>query len=67
MRLLNISPAESLLEEIFIQVMSSNVITINERKQIRSVLSGGDLGDDESAIINRLVYRIRRGWVKLAE
>ncbi|WP_293134213.1 hypothetical protein [Okeania sp. SIO3I5] len=67
MRLLNISPAESLLEEIFIQVMSSNVITINERKQIQSVLSGGDLGDDESAIINRLVYRIRRGWVKLVE
>ncbi|NEQ36325.1 MAG: hypothetical protein F6K40_08535 [Okeania sp. SIO3I5] len=61
------SPAESLLEEIFIQVMSSNVITINERKQIQSVLSGGDLGDDESAIINRLVYRIRRGWVKLVE
>ena len=67
MKLLNISPAKSVLEEVFIQVMSSSVMTTNERQQIQSVLSGDALDDDEYAIINRLTYCIRRGWVKLVE
>ncbi|NEQ35925.1 MAG: hypothetical protein F6K40_06345 [Okeania sp. SIO3I5] len=73
MRLLNISPAKSVLpaktvlEEVFTQVMSSSVMTTNEHQLIQSVLSGDDLDDDEYAIINRLAYCIRRGWVKLVE
>jgi len=67
MDLLNISPAKSVLQEVFIKVMSSSVITTNERKQIQSLLSNGYLDNDEYAIINRLVYRIRRGWIKLVE
>ncbi len=67
MRLLNVSPAKNVLEEIFSEVMYSSVITSDERQQIRRVLFNGYLDDDEYAIINRLVYHVRRGWVKVVE
>ncbi len=67
MRLLNISPTKSVLEEVFNQVMSTNVITRDERKRLRNVLSVNYLDDDEYILINRLVERIRSGWVKLVE
>ncbi|NEP78049.1 MAG: hypothetical protein F6K17_27955 [Okeania sp. SIO3C4] len=55
------------LEELFIQVMCSNVITSNERSQIQDILLVGYLNDDEYAIINRLFYNIRRGWIKIVD
>ena len=67
MRLLNISPTKSVLEEIFNQVISTNVITRDERKRLRNVLSVNYLDDDEYILINRLVERIPSGWVKLVE
>ncbi|MGD1701703.1 hypothetical protein [Dapis sp. BLCC M229] len=67
MRLLNISPAKNVLDEVFSEVMSSSVITSDERQQIRRLLFTGYLDDDEYAIINRLFYHVRRGWVKLVE
>ena len=67
MRLLNISPTKSVLEEIFNQVISTNVITRDERKRLRNVLSVNYLDDDEYILINRLVERIRSGWVKMVE
>ncbi|MGD1806269.1 hypothetical protein ACP6PL_12630 [Dapis sp. BLCC M126] len=67
MRLLNISPAKNVLDEVFSEVMSSSMITSDEREQIRRVLFTGYLDDDEYAIINRLVYHVRRGWVKFVE
>ncbi len=67
MRLLNISPAKNVLDEVFSEVMSSSVITSDERQQIRHLLFTGYLDDDEYAIINRLFYHVRRGWVKLVE
>jgi hypothetical protein len=67
MRLINLSSAEKILEEVFSQVMFSNVVTRNERNQIRKVLLTHSLGEDEYAIINRLLYNVRRGWVKLVD
>jgi Ca2+-binding EF-hand superfamily protein len=67
MRLLNISPTKSVLEEVFNQVISTNVITRDERKRLRNVLSVNYLDDDEYILINRLVELIRSGWVKLVE
>lgn len=67
MRLLNISSPKKTLEQVFSQVMFSSVVTRNERNQIRSVLLTGALGEDEYAIINRLLYNVRRGWVKLVD
>lgn len=67
MRLLNLSPPENVLEEVFSQVMFSNVVTRNERNQIRNVLLTGSLSEDEYAIINRLLYNVRRGWLKIVD
>ena len=55
------------LEELFGQVMFSSVVTRNDRKVLRSALLGGYLTEDEKAIINRLLYNVRRGWVKLVD
>lgn len=55
------------LEELFGQVMFSSVVTRHERRQLRSVLLERTLNDDEYAIINRLLYNVRRGWVKIID
>ncbi|MDY7006770.1 MAG: hypothetical protein SWX82_23300 [Cyanobacteriota bacterium] len=47
--------------------MCTNVITPNERNQIQDILLVGYLNDDEYAIINRLFYNIRRGWIKIVD
>ena len=55
------------LEELFGQVMFSSVVTSKDRKVIRTALLAGYLTEDEKAIINRLLYNVRRGWVKLID
>jgi len=55
------------LEELFGQVMFSSVVTSKDRKVIRTALLAGCLTEDEKAIINRLLYNVRRGWVKLVD
>ncbi len=55
------------LEELFGQVMFSSIVTRNDRQQIRSALLGGGLNEDEHAIINRLLYNVRRGWVRIVD
>ncbi|NEQ35926.1 MAG: hypothetical protein F6K40_06350 [Okeania sp. SIO3I5] len=67
MSLFNISPAKTLLEEVFSQVMSSSVITSGERQQIRRVLLTGYLNDDEYAMMEMLVDRVSHGTVKSVE
>jgi hypothetical protein len=55
------------LEELFGQVMFSSVVTRNDRKVIRTALLAGCLTEDEKAIINRLLYNVRRGWVQIVD
>ncbi|WP_341733213.1 hypothetical protein [Microcoleus sp. EPA2] len=55
------------LEELFGQVMFSSVVTRHDRRQLRSVLLERTLNEDEYAIINRLLYNVRRGWVKIID
>ena len=55
------------LEELFGQVMFSSVVTRNDRSQLRSALLERTLNEDEYAIINRLLYNVRRGWVKIID
>ena len=61
------SPTKNLLEEVFSQVMSSSIITSDERQQIRRVLLTGYLDDDEYAMMETLVNRISHGTVKFVE
>ncbi len=67
MKLLNIQPTKNVLEEVFSKVMSSSVITNDERQKIRRVLLTGYLDDDEYAIMETLVDRVSRGLVKFVE
>ncbi|MBE9142468.1 hypothetical protein IQ236_04430 [Planktothrix mougeotii LEGE 06226] len=55
------------LEELFGQIMFSSVVTRSDRQHLRSAILGESLTDDEKAIINRLLYNVRRGWVKLVD
>lgn len=55
------------LEELFGQVMFSSVVTRRDRQHLRAALLAGSLTEDEQAIINRLLYNVRRGWVKLID
>ncbi|NES67013.1 MAG: hypothetical protein F6K24_18055 [Okeania sp. SIO2D1] len=61
------SSTRKALEELFTQVMCSSVLTPKERMQIQKILLEGYLNDDEYAIINRLFYNVRRGWIKLVD
>ncbi|WP_079678225.1 hypothetical protein [Planktothrix sp. PCC 11201] len=55
------------LEELFGQIMFSSVVTRSDRQHLRSAILGDSLTEDEQAIINRLLYNVRRGWVKLVD
>jgi len=61
------SLSQMTLEELFGQVMFSSVVTRHDRRQLRSALLERTLNDDEYAIINRLLYNVRRGWVKIID
>jgi len=67
MSLVNIQPTKNVLEEVFGQVMSSSVITSDERQQIRRILLTGYLNDDEYAMMETLVHRVSHGTVKFVE
>ena len=61
------SVSQMTLEELFGQVIFSSVVTRHDRRQLRSALLERTLNDDEYAIINRLLYNVRRGWVKIID
>ncbi len=61
------SVSQMTLEELFGQVMFSSVVTRRDRRQLRSALLERTLNEDEYAIINRLLYNVRRGWVKIVD
>jgi hypothetical protein len=61
------SVSQMTLEELFGQIMFSSVVTRNDRSQLRSALLERTLNEDEYAIINRLLYNVRRGWVKIID
>jgi hypothetical protein len=64
--IMSVSPMTT-LEELFGQVMFSSVVTRHDRRQLRSALLERTLNEDEYAIINRLLYNVRRGWVKIVD
>ncbi|MEG3960065.1 MULTISPECIES: hypothetical protein [unclassified Microcoleus] len=61
------SLSQMTLEELFGQIMFSSVVTRHDRSQLRSALLERTLNEDEYAIINRLLYNVRRGWVKIID
>ncbi|MGB3534839.1 MAG: hypothetical protein WBA13_15170 [Microcoleaceae cyanobacterium] len=55
------------LEELFGEVMFSSLITRSDQQRLLQALKSKSLSDDETAIIQRLLYNIRRGWIRLVD
>jgi hypothetical protein len=55
------------LEELYGQVMFSNVVTHTDRQLLKAALLKDSLSENEHDIINRLIYNVRRGWVRVVD
>lgn len=55
------------LEELYGQVMFSNIVTRSDRQMLKDALLKESLSENEHDIINRLIYNVRRGWVRLVD
>ena len=55
------------LEELYGQVMFSNIVTRRDRQMLKDALLKESLSENEHDIINRLLYNVRRGWVRLVD
>lgn len=53
------------LEALFGKVLVSGFMTLTDRSRIKSILLSEEIREDHLAIINRLLYGVRRGFIKL--
>ena len=66
MQLANARPTIS-LEELYGQVMFSNSLTHGDRQHLKNILLSESLSHSEMAIVDRLLYNVRRGWLHLID
>ncbi len=55
------------LTNLYAKVSEASYITRYDRELIRLTLLQDNLKEEEHRIINRLLYSIRRGWIKLVD
>ena len=55
------------LQEIFGNAMNSRTITSENREAIQNIIWNSPLTKEENAIINRLFYHLRRGFLKFVD
>ncbi|MCT7974632.1 hypothetical protein [Laspinema olomoucense] len=55
------------LSELFFQIYWSGRLTQEHRQSLRATLLKDSLSEEEQSSINRLIYAVRRGWLKLAD
>lgn len=55
------------LSYLYAQVTKTCYLTEDDRLLIKSVLLREQLQEEEYRIINRILYSVRRGWIKLAK
>ena len=55
------------LSYLYAQVTKTCYLTEDDRKLINSVLLQENLQEEEYRIINRILYSVRRGWIKLVK
>jgi hypothetical protein len=53
------------LSHLYAQVTRTCYLTEDDRQLIKSVLLQEHLQEEECRIINRILYSVRRGWIKL--
>lgn len=55
------------IADLFSTVWSAGCVTRKDRFQLMNALLQGQLGDEERAAIDRLLYAVRRGWLNLVD
>ena len=55
------------LQEVFGDAMNSRIITAENREAIQNIIWNSPLTKEENAIINRLFYNVRRGFLKFVD
>ncbi len=60
-------PGSMSLEELFGEIIYSGKITVRDRLLIRSALLEHSMTGEHEAIINRVVYNVRRGFIQLVD
>ncbi|NEN88458.1 MAG: hypothetical protein F6K48_05775 [Okeania sp. SIO3H1] len=58
---------EVIIAELVFQVYRSGILTLEHRKQLRSLFLYHNLTEEDTTAINRLLHAIRRGWLKVAD
>ena len=58
---------EATLAEVFFQVYQQGKIDRDHRQQLRATLLKESVSEEEQTAINRLLYAVRRGWLKVDE
>lgn len=62
---LSISPLPNTLADIVSETQDSGKITQSDRYGLLALLLQNSLSEEEAVAINRLLYAVRRGWLKV--
>lgn len=63
--LCQVCPLPSTLAELFAEVNQKGQLTLTDRYRLRAAILNNPLSEDEFDLINRLLYSVRRGLLKL--
>lgn len=55
------------LSELFVQVSQKGQITLLDRYVLMAIVLRNSINENEEESINRLLYAVRRGWVKVVD
>lgn len=56
---------ESTMAEVYFRVYQQGKIDISHRQKLRATLLKESVSQEEQTAINRMIYAVRRGWLKL--
>jgi len=55
---------EPTLAEVFFQIYQQGRLALDHRQYLRETLLKESVSEEEQTAINRLLYAVRRGWLK---
>ncbi|MBD2041233.1 hypothetical protein [Microcoleus sp. FACHB-672] len=58
---------QSNIAELYCSAWNTRSISSTSRQSLRSALLNDSLNEADYRIINRMLYAVRRGWLKLAD
>ena len=64
---LQICPLQSSLAELFAEASNSGRITLADRYGLMATLLQESISEEEMNTIDRLLYGVRRGWLKVGD